>query len=141
VAVLSPYRRQVVALSDDLQPLFEGPEKVEWIAPLEDRKYPASTVDAFQGNQAKVVIVSLVRNNDGELKRPLGFLDDATRMNVLFSRAEQLLVLVGSWNFFQNQLGNIDPEHPDLGHWRLALDYLAECFRDGSALRLKASDQ
>ena len=140
VAVLSPYRRQVKALSDELRPLYKGADRPSWLAPLEDRRPPASTVDAFQGNQANVVIVSLVRNNAGDLQHPLGFLSEAPRMNVLFSRAEQLLVLVGSWAFFQSQLGSIDPGHAELGHWRIALDYLANCFRDGSALRLKASD-
>jgi hypothetical protein len=140
VAVLSPYRRQVMALSSELRSLYRGPEKPTWLAPLEDWKLPANTVDSFQGNEAKVVIVSLVRNNAGDLEQPLGFLEEATRMNVLFSRAEQLLVLVGSWDFFQNQLGHIDPGHADLGHWRIAIDYLTECFGNGTALRMKASD-
>lgn len=140
VAVLSPYSRQVLALSRKLVPLYDGADRPVWLAPLGDRKWPASTVDAFQGNQAKVVIVSLVRNNAGDRQHPLGFLSEAPRMNVLFSRAEQLLVLVGSWDFFQSQLGNIDPGHAELGHWRVALDYLSNCFRDGSALRLNASD-
>jgi superfamily I DNA and/or RNA helicase len=140
VAVLSPYKRQVLALTKAMRLLYGPGEKPAWLAPLKDRKQPASTVDAFQGNQAKVVIVSLVRNNPGNLQHPLGFLEEASRMNVLFSRAEQLLVLVGSWDFFHNQLGAIASGHADLGHWRRALDYLTNCFRDGSALLLKASD-
>src|SRR5262249_7257382 len=97
VAVLSPYRRQVFAMTKELRRLYDDADKPPWLAPLEDRQPPAHTVDAFQGNQAKVVIVSLVRNNSGDLRQPIGFLQEDSRMNVLFSRAEQLLVLVGSW--------------------------------------------
>jgi superfamily I DNA and/or RNA helicase len=50
------------------------------------------------------VIVSLVRNNDFSPGSGLGFLQESSRMNVLFSRAERLLVLVGSWDFFKHQV-------------------------------------
>ncbi len=55
-------------------------------------------------------------------------------MNVLFSRAERLLVLVGSWEFFKHQISSAppDPDQP-LGHWRLAMDYLEERMRIGDA--------
>jgi len=60
-------------------------------------------------------------------------------MNVLFSRAERLLVLVGSWEFFQRQLADVprDDNQP-LGQWRLAMDYLDECLKNGSALKIQA---
>src|SRR5207237_152811 len=50
------------------------------------------TVDAFEGEEADVVILSLVRSNEAER---IGFLKKAQRLNVAISRAKQLLVVVG----------------------------------------------
>lgn len=60
------------------------------------------TVDSFQGNEADVVIVSLVRNNAHHtLSRALGFLQDERRMTVLMSRAKWRLIVVGSLDFLR----------------------------------------
>jgi hypothetical protein len=61
----------------------------------------AGTVDSFQGSEADLVIVSLVRNNRRSGSAALGFLNKAHRMNVLLSRAKWQLVLVGSLQFMQ----------------------------------------
>jgi superfamily I DNA and/or RNA helicase len=54
------------------------------------------TVDSFQGREADVVVVSLVRNNDREqLQSALGFLTQEERMNVLLSRASAQLIVIG----------------------------------------------
>lgn len=58
-----------------------------------------NTVDSFQGAEADLVIVSLVRNNSKVGFGALGFLRDARRMNVLLSRARAKLVLVTSLHF------------------------------------------
>jgi hypothetical protein len=106
----------------------------------EKKKALAATVDSFQGDQADVVVVSLVRNNKKDPGKGLGFLREEKRMNVLFSRAERLLVLVGCWEFFKYQIQGVpaDDTQP-LGHWRIAMDYLESCFDSGSAVRLAAS--
>jgi len=60
------------------------------------------TVDSFQGNEADLVIVSLVRNNHhSNVRNALGFLTGFRRMNVLLSRARWRLVLVGSREFLE----------------------------------------
>jgi superfamily I DNA and/or RNA helicase len=51
------------------------------------------TVDAYQGHENVVVIVSLVRNNPGEDQ---GFLRQPERVNVAFSRAQDKLLVVGA---------------------------------------------
>ena len=132
VAVLSPYRRQVLKLSTELQELYDSPPP--WLAPLGANEFPSSTVDSFQGNQADLVIVSLVRRNAKPPGEGLGFLREASRMNVLLSRAERMLVLVGSWDFFKYQVSNAsrDKNQP-LGHWRLALEYIEHAIANGSA--------
>lgn len=136
VAVLSPYRPQVFRLSQRLKPFYDVPP--EWLKPLSGDRYPSHTVDSFQGNQAQVVVVSLVRNNERSTKRAaMGFLGHPERMNVLMSRAEQLLVLVGSWEFFSRQLHDVpaDPHQP-FGNLRLAFDYLNAAFERGEAIRI-----
>lgn len=98
------------------------------------------TVDSFQGNQADVVAVSLVRNNRHDPGQGLGFLDDASRLNVLLSRAERLLVLVGSWDFFQEQVRTVeldDTANP-LWHLKRIVTDLGDWFVSGRAVRVPA---
>lgn len=52
-----------------------------------------ATVDNFQGEEAKVIIVSLVRSNSA---RKVGFLRTENRINVLLSRAQHGMYLIGS---------------------------------------------
>ncbi|KAI1006799.1 hypothetical protein K3495_g1423 [Podosphaera aphanis] len=52
-----------------------------------------ATVDNFQGEEAKIVIVSLVRSNT---ERRVGFLRTTNRINVLLSRAKHGLYLIGN---------------------------------------------
>ena len=50
------------------------------------------TIDAFQGREKDVVLVSLVRSNGDQA---LGFLEDLRRMNVALTRARRHLFVVG----------------------------------------------
>lgn len=59
-----------------------------------------NTVDAFQGRETDIVFYSIVRSND---KGSLGFLKDVRRLNVAFSRARELLVVVGDHRCAQKQ--------------------------------------
>ena len=52
-----------------------------------------ATVDNFQGEEAKVVIISLVRSNK---ERKIGFLRTNNRINVLLSRALHGMYLIGN---------------------------------------------
>ena len=53
-----------------------------------------ATVDNFQGEEAKVVVVSLVRSND---ERRCGFLKTSNRINVLLSRARHGMYIIGNF--------------------------------------------
>ncbi|WP_218107978.1 ATP-binding protein [Nostoc sp. KVJ20] len=55
------------------------------------------TVDRFQGMEKAVVIVSMVRNNN---QGRVGFAKTPERVNVAFSRAKELLIIVGCHNLF-----------------------------------------
>jgi len=85
-------------------------------------------------------VVSLVRNNIRDKIDGLGFLKETKRMNVLLSRAERLLVLVGSWEFFQYQMSGFsekNQQHLTFGALRTAFDVLERMFKDGRAVRIR----
>ena len=52
-----------------------------------------ATVDNFQGEEAKIIIVSLVRSNK---EKKVGFLKTTNRINVLLSRAQHGMFLIGN---------------------------------------------
>lgn len=55
------------------------------------------TVDRFQGMERAIIIVSMVRNNGyGDI----GFAKKDERINVAFSRSQQLLIIVGCHDLF-----------------------------------------
>jgi superfamily I DNA and/or RNA helicase len=55
-----------------------------------------STVDSFQGNEADLVVVSLVRNNPfGNPHNAWGFILSPERLNVMLSRGRRHLVVIG----------------------------------------------
>ena len=56
-----------------------------------------ATVDNFQGEEAKVIVVSLVRSND---ERRCGFLKTSNRINVLLSRARHGMYVSNFPSFF-----------------------------------------
>jgi superfamily I DNA and/or RNA helicase len=64
-----------------------------------------NTVDQFQGRECSVIIVSLVRS--GEVSGE--FVKDYRRINVAFSRAKNLLVIVGSRSAFESAAVPICP--------------------------------
>lgn len=56
-------------------------------------------VDKFQGMERNIVIVSTVRSNK---RKKMGFADRIERINVAFSRAKRLLIVVGDKQFFES---------------------------------------
>jgi len=70
-----------------------------------------ATVDNFQGEEAKVVIVSLVRSND---RQNVGFLKTSNRINVLLSRAKHGMYLIGNTDTYDS----VDMWHRVIGMLR-----------------------
>ncbi len=104
LAVLSPYREQVKRLRLAIEDWLVGPlPALKGFGSAVRSGELAGTVDSFQGSEADLVVVSLVRNNDHVGKRALGFLSERPRMNVLLSRAKWKLVIVTSLDFLQVQ--------------------------------------
>ncbi|KAL3444860.1 hypothetical protein BJX65DRAFT_319748 [Aspergillus insuetus] len=58
-----------------------------------------ATVDNFQGEEAKVIIISLVRSN---MDNKVGFLKTSNRINVLLSRAKHGMYLIGNSKTYAN---------------------------------------
>lgn len=145
LAVLSPYNQQASLLRRRMREA-KLPAGLKFKPALNERPGASGraggvhTVDSFQGNQADVIAVSLVRNNVQDPGHGLGFLNDASRLNVLLSRAEQLLVLVGSWDFFKEQVRTVeldDAANP-LWHLKRIVTDLEDWFDSGRAVRIGA---
>lgn len=101
LAVLAPYRAQVDRIDRQIEALkAKGGDILRFRGFAENGRI-CGTVDASQGSEADLVVVSLVRNNPRTGVPALGFLRDRRRMNVLMSRARQQLVLVGSLEFLR----------------------------------------
>src|ERR1051326_6351287 len=95
LAILSPYQQQNRELKRILHADF---------TPF------VHTTDSFQGQEADIIIVSLVRTNDhprGEVLKRIGHVESPQRANVLLSRARDLLVIVGDFGHFQNTKGTV----------------------------------
>jgi len=108
LAVLSPYGRQVKQL--DMAIKGARAEQLahlnEFLAASLDGQL-CHTVDSFQGNEADVVILSLVRNNQhASVRKALGFLSNPQRMNVALSRARWKLVIITSTEFLSEIVGS-----------------------------------
>jgi hypothetical protein len=112
LAVLSPYASQVALLEQRLGAAFKkelAHIRAGFAGVREGMGY-VGTVDSFQGSEADVVVVSLVRNNARVGVGALGFLRERRRMNVMISRAKHKLVLVGSLSFLEEAVRGVNPD-------------------------------
>lgn len=71
------------------------------------------TVDRFQGMERPVVIVSMVRNNS---RKDVEFAKKPERVNVAFSRAQELLVIVGCHSLFTQQRGQVGSMYSNISN-------------------------
>ena len=85
VGIISPYRAQVQLLRKMIR-------QSERLRPYR-RLITVNTVDGFQGQERDIILLSLVRDNDGG---DIGFLRDLRRMNVAITRARMKLIILGS---------------------------------------------
>jgi len=69
----------------------------------EDERLIISTVDDFQGDERDIIIVSMVRNPRDMMHFNAEFVKQFERINVAFSRARKLLVIVGAAKFLSEQ--------------------------------------
>lgn len=86
VGIITPYKQQMHTLKDGIYPLLR-----QLKLPLDTVEI--NTVDAYQGREKDIIIISCVR---GSQERTLGFLNDYRRMNVAITRAKSFLWVVGN---------------------------------------------
>ncbi|KAL1630615.1 hypothetical protein SLS54_000486 [Diplodia seriata] len=107
IAVLTPYLGQLHKLRaklgqmwelvindrdlDELEKAGVATEEVSKTSALQALK--VATIDNFQGEEAKVVVISLVRSNE---MNKCGFLKTSNRINVLLSRAQHGMFIIGN---------------------------------------------
>ncbi|KAJ5972007.1 ATPase AAA-type core [Penicillium vulpinum] len=129
LVVLTPYLGQLSLLRDTLSkqndPVLNDLDSHDLVkagllshagASHNKRPIKLSTVDNFQGEESEIVIASLTRSNESG---DIGFMAAPERLNVLLSRARNVLILVGnSKTFVSSRKGR--------KYWKPFIDQLKE---------------
>ncbi|CAI7567741.1 unnamed protein product [Penicillium glandicola] len=127
LVVLTPYLGQLSLLKDTLgkqnDPVLNDIDSYDLVkaglmsqasASHSKRQIKLSTIDNFQGEESEIVIASLTRSNK---TGDIGFMAAPERLNVLLSRARNVLILVGnSETFVSSRKGQ--------KHWKPFIDQL-----------------
>ena len=90
VALITFYRGQEKKLQDMVRSFTNLQNSRYFDLPDMNAEIEVCTVDRFQGQEADIVFLSMVRN------RGVGFLDNRNRMNVAITRARYQMVIVGN---------------------------------------------
>ncbi|XP_069798041.1 putative helicase MOV-10 isoform X2 [Narcine bancroftii] len=95
IGVIAPYRKQVEKIRKAIIVLDKQLKEMNDIKELK-----VGSVEEFQGQERKVIIISTVRSNSDYLKMDenfnLGFLKNPKRFNVAMTRAKALLIVIGN---------------------------------------------
>lgn len=93
IGIIAPYRKQV-------QKIRKALEKVEKNDKLKVTGLKVGSVEEFQGQERRVILVSTVRSSakyaEMDKKFKLGFVKNEKRFNVAVTRAKALLIVVGN---------------------------------------------
>lgn len=96
VAILTFYKGQESALRQALRELTKNKQSYSQFK-LDELTIKLATVDYFQGQEADLVLLSMV-NNERD-----GFLDSPNRLNVAITRARYQLVIIGDNDYFASK--------------------------------------
>lgn len=138
--ILSPYNGQLEAIRSAVERAYSaGRLNHMFTSPFDLRygKRMGATVDEFQGSEADIVVVSLVRNNALVPWKSVGFLKEKNRMNVLLSRAKQKLVIVGSWDFFASRCDAATHEYEEHAYIGQMMKEMAAAEKAGTLSRVR----
>ena len=128
IAVLTPYLGQMMKLQAELRKCvgvslddrdlneareqFRGDDNFsEELAAAKkgdsnSKSIRVATIDNFQGEEAKIILISLVRSNDlGQI----GFLKEPERVNVMLSRARECEIIFGNRATLERAKGTLSP--------------------------------
>lgn len=96
IAILTFYKPQETLIRKSLRELFDQPNKMSRFN-KGNTSILLYTVDKFQGMEADIVFLSMVRGST------IGFMDNINRLNVALTRAKYQRVIVGDKRFFAQQ--------------------------------------
>jgi serine/threonine protein kinase len=140
--ILSPYNGQLDAIRSAIERAYStGHLGHMFKAPFDlgHGKRMGATVDEFQGSEADIVIVSLVRNNALVPWKSVGFLKEKNRMNVLLSRAKHKLIIVGSWDFFVSRCNATTNEYDEHAYIGRMMKEMGAAEKAGLLSRVRAT--
>ncbi|XP_026857217.2 putative helicase mov-10-B.1 [Electrophorus electricus] len=94
IGIIAPYRKQV----EKLRKAIRKTDELERYTGIEDLK--VGSVEEFQGQERRVIIVTTVRSNSEhismDIQYNIGFLKNEKRFNVAMTRPRALLIVVGN---------------------------------------------
>lgn len=94
IGIIAPYRKQV----EKIRQAIKIHRELKSLSGIEELK--VGSVEEFQGQERKVIIVSTVRSSKEHIilddKFNIGFLKNEKRFNVAVTRAKALLIMVGN---------------------------------------------
>jgi hypothetical protein len=97
IACLTYYRKQEEELKKAVRKLLGSTRASSYQQGVEyNVEVMIYTVDKFQGKEADVVFLSMIKSGSA----PLGFMDSPNRLNVALTRAKYQMVIVGSKEYF-----------------------------------------
>ena len=142
IQILCPYNQQLAAIRAAIDQARQDRRlsaMLELPFDLRVGKRLGATVDEFQGSEADVIVVSLVRNNALVPWKSVGFLKEANRMNVLLSRARQKLIIVGSWDFFASRCDKYTPPDEEHAYIGTMMAYMERARTEGWLARVECA--
>lgn len=100
VACLTYYKRQENLLKSAIKDIVKAGYLSSYYSLDEyNAEIMIYSVDKFQGKEADIVFLSMVKSGDVRL----GFMDSPNRLNVAITRAKYQMVIVGNLNYFKKQ--------------------------------------
>lgn len=151
IAILTPYNMQKIAINKNG---ITAPASCQFGSAqgLDPGKYKAFSVDSFQGDEADIIVVSLVRNKLQAQGIPtatdIDFITQADRLNVMLSRPRRMLVVVGCWGYLSACVNEVSSatdaqgryNDPDYGPFKKTLEEFEALFNDGRALKISMKE-
>ena len=151
IAILTPYNLQKNEINENG---ITAPASCQFgsAQSLDPGKYKAYSVDSFQGDEADIIVVSLVRNKLQAQGIPtatdIAFIAQPDRLNVMLSRPKRMLVIVGCWDYLSACVKEVSSatdtqgryNDTNFGPFKKTLEELDTMFNDGRALKISMEE-
>ena len=122
IGIATPYAGQANIYIDLLRQLQAGTPEHQW------QLVHVEPTEWLQGKQAEYIIVDLVRASNDQGR--LGFVSDGRRLNVLLSRHEPALTVVGDQSCTKTEVtGDSKADKKALDKWNATNRYLIQLFK------------